>query len=64
MDAARKAMQEAYQQMQLMAMMLSAEAPLIEFVADGLRVHIQYENGAWIVNGKPLDLEAIAGLLN
>lgn len=64
MDAARKAMQEAYQQMQLMAMMLSAEAPLIEFVADGLRVHIQYENGAWIVNGKSLDLEAIAGLLN
>lgn len=64
MDAARKTMQEAYQQMQLMAMMLSAEAPLIEFTGDGLRVHVQYKDGAWIVNGKPLDLEAIAGLLN
>lgn len=64
MPAARKTMQESYQQMQLMAMMLSAEAPLIEFVGDGLRVHIQYKDQAWIVNGKELDLEAIAGLLN
>lgn len=64
MDDARRMMQETYQQMQLMAMMLSAEAPLVEFVGDGLRVHIQYQDGAWIVNGKPLDLEALAGLLN
>lgn len=64
MDAARASMQEMYQQMQLMAMMLSAEAPLVEFVGDGLRVHIQYKDQAWIVNGKPLDLEALAGLLN
>lgn len=64
MDAARKTMQEAYQQIQLMAMMLSADAPLIEFVGDGLRVHIQYEDKTWVVNGKALDIEAIAGLLN
>lgn len=62
MDAARHTMKEMYQQMQLMAMMLSADAPLIEFVGDGLRVHIQYKNKTWLVNGKPLDLEALAGL--
>lgn len=64
MAAAKKSMQEFYQQMQLMAMMFSAEAPLVDFTADGLRVHIQYQDQTWIVNGKEMDLEALANLLN
>ena len=57
-------MQEFYQQMQLLAVMFSADAPLVEFTTDGLRVHIQYKDQVWIVNGKEMDLEAIASLFN
>lgn len=64
MPAARKSMQEFYQQMQLLAVMFSADAPLVEFTTEGLRVHIQYKDQVWIVNGKEMDLEAIASLFN
>lgn len=61
-EAARKTMNDNYMQFQLMAVMLTAGAPIIEFVDDSIKVNVQYSDNTWMVNGKPFDLEAIANL--
>ncbi|MHC5224695.1 YdgA family protein [Ignatzschineria sp. LJL83] len=61
-ESARKTMNDNYMQFQLMAVMLTAGAPLIEFVDDSIKVNVQYNDNAWMVNGQPFDLEAIANL--
>lgn len=62
--AARKIMEENYQQMQMMVLVLSANAPLVTFDAQGARAHIEYKAGEWFVNGQAFDLEQLANLLN
>ncbi len=61
-DNARKEMRELYQQFQLMATLINAETPLVEFVGGKARIHVQYQNGTWLVNDQVVDLEAIAAL--
>lgn len=61
-ESARKTMEDNYMQFQLMAVLLTANAPILEFVDDSIKVNVQYSDEVWIVNGKPLDLEALANL--
>ncbi|GGZ90453.1 hypothetical protein DC083_00855 [Ignatzschineria ureiclastica] len=61
-DSARKEMRELYQQFQLMATLINAETPLVEFVGGKARIHVQYQDGTWLVNDQVVDLEAIAAL--
>ncbi len=61
-DSARKEMKELYQQFQLMATLINAETPLVEFVDGKAHIHVQYQNGTWLVNDQVVDLEAIAAL--
>lgn len=61
-ESARKEMRELYQQFQLMATLINAETPLVEFVGGKARIHVQYQNGTWLVNDQVVDLEAIAAL--
>lgn len=62
MDSARKEMKELYQQFQLMATLINAETPLVEFVGGKAHIHVQYQDGTWLVNDQVVDLEAIAAL--
>ncbi len=63
-DKARRVMKEYYQQFQLMATLMNAEMPLVEFVGGKAQIHVEYQDETWLVNGQEVDLEAIATLLS